>query len=187
MFDGTKLAPYEEADNPNPESVYGKSKLEGELALQDAGCRGICLRTSWVHSEFGANFLPSMRRLFAEQDEVRVVDDQFGVPTTTRFIVEQSLALLNSDIVKKHPTVPLHIVPSGSTSWYGFAAHIHAKIAEAGSEMKCKSVIPISTSDFPQKAKRPRNSTLDNSRLGNLLKREIPSWVSTHDQIYDVV
>ncbi len=187
VFDGAKSAPYEEADNPNPESVYGKSKLAGELAFQDAGCRGICFRTSWVHSDFGDNFLSSMRRLFAEQEEVRVVDDQFGVPTTTRFIVENSLALLRSNIGKKHPAVPLHLVPSGSTSWHGFAEYIHTKMAEAGTDMKCKAVTPISTLDFPQKARRPQNSILDNSRLGALLQRKIPSWASIHNQLYDLV
>ena len=94
VFDGTKTAPYDEADRPNPQSVYGRSKLAGELAFRDTGCRGICLRTSWVHSNFGANFFLTMRRLFTEREEVKVVDDQFGVPTTTRFIAEQSLAIL---------------------------------------------------------------------------------------------
>ena len=184
VFDGTKTAPYNEADNPNPQSVYGRSKLAGELAFRDAGCRGICLRTSWVHSNFGANFFLTMQRLFTECEEVRVVDDQFGVPTTTRFIAEQSLALLDRGVGKEAAMNLLHLVPSGSTSWHAFAAHIHGKMAEAGEEMKCKEVIPIPSSEFPQKARRPKNSILDNGRLSSLLGREIPSWASAHDQLY---
>ena len=140
-----------------------------------------------MHSDFGANFLRSIRRLFADQEEVRVVDDQFGVPTTTQFIAEHSLALLSSDIGKKYSAVPLHLVPSGSTSWHGFAEYIHTKMAEAGTDMKCKAVTPISTSDLLQKARRPQNSILDNGRLGALLKSDIPSWASIHDQLYDLV
>ena len=79
---------------------------------------------------------------------------------------------------------PLHLVPSGSASWHAFAAHIHRKMAEAGEGMKCKAVTPIPSSDFPQKAKRPKNSILDNGRLSSLLGCEIPSWASAHDQIY---
>ena len=184
IFDGTKTAPYDEADDPNPQSVYGRSKLEGELAFQHASCRGICLRTSWVHSNFGANFFLTMRRLFAEWEEVKVVDDQFGVPTTTRFIAEQSLAILDRCTGEEAAMPPLHLVPSGYASWHAFAAHIHGKMAEAGEEMKCKAVTPIPSSDFPQKAKRPKNSILDNGRLSALLEREIPSWALAHDQLY---
>ena len=184
VFDGTETAPYDEADNPNPQSVYGRSKLAGELAFRDAGCRGICLRTSWVHSNFGANFFLTMRRLFTELEEVRVVDDQFGVPTTTRFIAEQSLGLLDRGMAGKAAMNPLHLVPSGSASWHAFAAHIHGKLAAAGEEMKCKAVTPIPSSEFPQKASRPKNSILDNGRLGALLGREVPSWASAHDQLY---
>ena len=184
VFDGTKTAPYNEADNPKPQSVYGRSKLAGELAFRDAGCRGICLRTSWVHSNFGANFFLTMRRLFAEREEIRVVDDQFGVPTTTRFIAEQSLAILDRALEGEATMSPLHLVPSGSASWHAFASHIHGKMAAAGEEMKCKEVTPIPSSDFPQKAKRPKNSILDNGSLISLLGREIPSWASAHEQLY---
>ena len=137
-----------------------------------------------VHSNFGANFFLTMRHLFAEREEVKVVDDQFGVPTTTRFIAEQSLALLDRGMAGKAAMNPLHLVPSGSASWHAFASHIHGKMAEAGEEMKCKAVTPIPSSDFRQKAKRPQNSILDNARLSSLLGREIPSWASAHDQLY---
>ncbi len=184
VFDGTKKDPYNEADNPNPQSVYGQSKLMGELAFRDAGCRGICLRTSWVHSNFGTNFFFTMRRLFAEREEVKVVDDQFGVPTTTRFIAEQSLALLDRDISGEAATNLLHLVPSGSTSWHAFATHIHSRLAAAGEEMKCKAVTPIPSSAFLQKAQRPKNSILENDRLSAVIGYEIPSWASAHDQLY---
>ena len=184
VFDGTKTTPYEETDSTNPQSVYGRSKLAGELAFQDSGCRGLCLRISWVHSNFGANFFLTMRRLFAEREEVKVVDDQFGVPTTTRFIAAQSLALLDRGIIGKRKESPLHLVPSGSASWHAFATHIHRKLAAAGEEMKCKAVTPIPSSDFPQKARRPKNSILDNGRLGALLGREISLWAPAHDLLY---
>lgn len=184
VFDGETFDAYSETSTPNPRSAYGKSKLAGETAFKKANCRGYCLRTSWVHSKFGTNFYLTMQKLFSEREEVRIINDQFGVPTTTEFIVKQSLYLLDSGIAKNARADVLHLAPHGSTSWYGFGSYIHKKTKLLKGNIKCQSVIPILSSDYPQKAKRPKNSILSNKKLIGMIGQDTPSWNSIHDQLY---
>ena len=164
VFDGTKALPYAEDDVPNPISTYGKTKLAGERAVQASGCRHLILRTSWVYGPRGRNFYRAIAAKAAAGERLRVVDDQRGVPTTSRFLAEETLALLRKDAGGM-----LHVVPSGETTWHGFAREIvrHSVEVEA-----------IKTSQFPTAARRPANSVLDNRRAAAILGRPLRDWQS---------
>lgn len=168
VFDGAKPSPYVEEDAPNPLGEYGKSKLAGEEAIRRSGCRHLILRTSWVYGPRGRNFFLTIRRKAAEGHDLRVVDDQRGVPTTSRFLAEETVALL-----KKEASGVLHLVPSGATTWYGFAREI----------VKDKvRVDPIKTGEFPTAARRPANSVLDNHKAAALLGRPLADWRALLEQ-----
>jgi dTDP-4-dehydrorhamnose reductase len=160
VFDGTKATPYVEDDAPNPLNIYGASKLAGERAIAATGCRHLILRTSWVYGPRGANFMLTMLRLARERPELRVVDDQVGVPTSSLEIARATTAAL-----ARVPQAPglsglYHLAARGETTWCGFARAILAKAGVA------TPVVPIRTEDYPTAARRPRNSRLDCARLG---------------------
>jgi dTDP-4-dehydrorhamnose reductase len=154
VFDGAKSGPYTEADAPHPLNVYGASKLAGEQAIAASGCRYLILRTSWVYGPHGSNFMLTMLRAARERPELRVVDDQYGAPTSSAAIARATARLLAA-----RPEGLYHMTAAGRTSWYGFAKAI---LARAGIGTP---IIPISTEQYPTAARRPRNSVLDNSRL----------------------
>jgi dTDP-4-dehydrorhamnose reductase len=159
VFDGQKATPYVEEDEPRPLSAYGESKLEGERRIRASGCRHLILRTSWVYAPRGRNFFLTMK---SARQPLRVVDDQRGVPTSSRFLAEYTLLLL-----KKNFEGLLHLVPSGATTWYGFARAILG--AKAG-------ITPIRSSEYPSAARRPANSVLDNRKAAALLGAALPDW-----------
>jgi len=162
VFDGAKGAPYVETDIPAPLGEYGRSKLEGERRVLAAGGRDVVLRTSWMYGPRGQNFLLTMLRLFEERDEVRVVDDQVGAPTTAGYLAEATLR-----VVEAQPPLSAcglyHLTAGGVTSWYGFAARILE--LDRRPSKKCARVVPIRTSDYPTAARRPAWSVLDCRRF----------------------
>lgn len=184
VFDGTKSGAYLEEDKPNPQSAYGRSKLLGEELFLSSGVRGICLRTSWVHSNYGNNFHLTMRKLMAEREELSVVDNQFGVPTTCDFIAQNTLKLINENKLEDEGPKIVHCVPSGSTNWFKFALNILKNLKKRNVEIRCKCIKPISSEDYPQKANRPKNSVLANSFLSGLLALEIEHWSDEHEKLY---
>ncbi len=161
VFDGTASQPYDESAAPHPLSVYGASKLAGEQAIGAAGGRHIILRTGWVYGPTGANFLLTMRRLMRERDEVRVVNDQFGAPTSAAFLAEATLAVLRA---KQAPTGTYHVAAGGRTTWFGFAERIQVLLSERES-LRCTRVVPIATAEYPTPARRPRWSVLDTTKF----------------------
>ena len=165
VFDGTKAAPYTEDDEPNPLSAYGRSKLEGERAIQASGCRHLILRTSWVYAGRGHNFLFTMLRLGAERPELRVVDDQRGAPTWARDIATATVTLLADP-----PNGLYHLTAAGETTWYGFACEImrHAGLTPV--------VHRIRSDEYPTAARRPANSVLDNGRIRSVAPVAMPAW-----------
>jgi dTDP-4-dehydrorhamnose reductase len=165
VFDGTKVGAYVEDDEPNPLSVYGRSKLVGERAIRDSGCRHLILRTSWVYGPRGKNFFLTIARKASTGERLRVVADQRGVPTTSAFLAEKTVALL-----AKGASGPLHLVPGGETTWYEFAREI-VRLTASRSEVQ-----PIKTSEFPTAARRPANSVLDNRKAAALLGTPMPDW-----------
>mgnify|MGYP003499310813 CR=1 FL=1 len=164
VFDGMKAGLYNESDMPNPLGVYGRSKLAGEQAITDVQGQHLILRTSWIYSTHGRNFLLTMQRLLQENPEVRVVADQFGAPTWAGTIANSTLSLIKrwqSGDVAAWGTY--HLTAQGQTSWFGFAQAIVEALRQQGKP--CAKLLPILSSDYPTPATRPLNSCLDCSRL----------------------
>jgi dTDP-4-dehydrorhamnose reductase len=183
VFDGSGERPWREEDECRPLSSYGRSKWEGEKAIQASGAPQLIIRTSWVYAAQGTNFLRTMNRLARERDELRVVADQFGAPTSASTIAETvamilarsaSAAQLAKDFGAAHGL--LHLTNSGSTSWHGFASAIVEGLQARGQPVKAGGVHAVTTKDFPTKAVRPANSRLDLSRLRQVFGVTTPPW-----------
>lgn len=152
VFDGTKTSPYTPEDTPNPQTVYGKTKLGGEEAVKKYCKKYYIARTSWLYGHYGKNFVETMISL-ASKDEIKVVDDQIGCPTWTVELANGLLKLLSM------PYGTYHVCGSGQTSWYGFAKEIF-------SQMKLSvNLHPCTTEEYPRPAKRPKYSVMDNGKL----------------------
>jgi dTDP-4-dehydrorhamnose reductase len=175
VFDGTKDAPYVESDPVNPRSVYGRSKLEGELAVAAANRRHIVLRTSWVYAPFGANFVRTMLRLAAERDQLRVVEDQIGCPTYAPDIASATIAIakkiINGGWNPKFAGAT-HLAGPNALTWYAFANDIVRGAALRGG--RAVPVSPIATSDYPTPAVRPANSRLSTAKLASVFDVRLP-------------
>ena len=166
VFDGTKPSPYMPTDKPNPLSVYGTTKLRGEQAVL-ANCKqSIIIRTSWLYSGFGNNFVKTMRRLGSEKDEIGVVFDQVGSPCYATDLAKVVMMLL----CKEFNGQIFHFSNEGVCSWYDFA-----RKAMLLSDLKCK-VRPITTTEYPTAATRPQFSLLDKSDIKTFLSIDIPHW-----------
>jgi dTDP-4-dehydrorhamnose reductase len=166
VFDGDKSEPYTEADAPNPINAYGRTKLEGERAIEASGCRHLTLRTSWVYGTHGQNFLLTMLRLARERRELRIVEDQIGAPTWCREIAQATAALLARPELAVPGRAGLYHLSAGSwTSWFGFAQAIFASRELARLRVDPPALEAIPASAYPTPARRPRNSRLDCSRL----------------------
>lgn len=166
IFDGEKRSPYVEDDPPNPINVYGRTKLEGEKRITASGCRHLILRTSWVYAPRGKNFFLTIAKKARAGEALRVVGDQHGVPTESKFLSEMTVALLQGGAEGT-----FHIVPSGATTWHGFAAQIAKRLASKG------PLEAIASSAYPTPARRPRYSVLDCAKLSARLGRP-PEWQS---------
>ena len=175
VFDGSKPAPYTEDDLPNPLGVYGQSKLAGEQAIMAVGGEHLILRTSWVYSSHGKNFLLTMQRLLQEKPHMRIVADQIGAPTwagtianSTRALIERWQAGLAGD------WGVYHLTAKGETSWFGFAQAIGEQLRAEGKA--CAELEAIPSSAYPTPAKRPLNSRLDCNRLQQQWQVGQPQW-----------
>ncbi len=170
VFDGTSPEPYTEESPAAPQSVYGRTKLAGEEAIRASGCKHLILRTSWLYSEYGHNFLKTMLRLTAERERLNVVFDQTGTPTYAG-----DLALAIFSIVEKGLYAgnegTYHFSDEGACSWYDFAVEIAAAVGHD----KCR-IEPCRTDDYPTAARRPAYSVLDKSKLKRTFGIEIPHW-----------
>ena len=175
VFDGRKAALYTEDDATNPLGVYGKSKLAGELAIAASGAQHLILRTSWVYSTHGKNFLLTMQRLLQERSELRVVADQIGAPTWAGTIAQSTRALIErwqSGDAAAWGTY--HLTASGETSWFGFTQAIAGHLTAQGKA--CATLEPIPASAYPTPAARPQNSRLDCSKLAREWGVAQPDW-----------
>ena len=173
VFDGQGSRPYREDDQTAPLGVYGASKLAGEDAIRAAGGRHLILRTAWVYGQHGHNFMKTMLRLGADRDELRVVADQVGTPTPAALIADVTAELLG---LRDAPSGTFHLTPRGETSWHGFAEAILEEALARGLIPRAPKVIPIATSDYPTRARRPGYSRLDIGRLEQVLGRALPEW-----------
>lgn len=164
VFDGSKDGPWTESDMPNPLGVYGSSKLAGEQAIEKAGGQYLILRTSWVYSLTGRNFLLTMQRLLQEREKLTIVADQIGAPTWAGAIAQSTRQLIERWRDGKPGAWGVyHLTAAGDTSWFGFAQAIGQQLIKAGKP--CATLEPIPSSAYPTPAKRPLNSRLDCSRL----------------------
>ena len=177
VFDGTKRAPYVESDPTGPASAYGRSKLAGEQAVAAACRRHVILRTAWVYSPFGNNFVKTMLRLAATRPELGVVDDQIGCPTYAPHLAQAILditAVVVGQGAVRQPWGVYHAAGSGETTWCGFAREIFKQSAERGGP--AASVKAIGTADYPTPARRPANSRLDCGKLETAFGVRMPDW-----------
>jgi len=167
VFDGKETRPYREDDPTHPVSVYGRSKLEGEIALQHICPDAVVIRTAWLYSEYGANFVKTMLRLGKEREEIQVVCDQTGSPTYA-----EDLALAMMSVVEHPQYLPgiYHFTGEGICSWYDFAV----KIMELAG-LNCQ-VHPIQTHEYPTRAIRPAFSVLDKGKITTTFDLQIPHW-----------
>lgn len=170
VFDGAKRSPYLESDRPAPLNAYGRSKLAGEQAIASSGCRYLLLRSSWVYAPRGRNFFVTIARKAATGEALRVVADQQGVPTESRFIAETTGALL-----ERRVEGTIHVVPVGSTSWHGFAAAIVQRLGLS------VAVQAVSAAEYASATPRPAYSVLSHEKLASLLGTP-PGWESLLDR-----
>lgn len=175
VFDGSKPAPYTEADTPNPLGVYGQSKLAGEQAIAAVGGEHLILRTSWVYSSHGKNFLLTMQRLLQEKPQMRIVADQIGAPTWAGSIASSTRTLIERWQAGEPGEWGIyHLTAGGETSWFGFAQAIGEHLRQQGKA--CADLEPIPSSAYPTPAKRPLNSRLDCTRLQQQWHVSQPHW-----------
>ena len=175
VFDGSKPAPYRGDDAPNPLGVYGMSKLAGEQAIAAVGGQYLILRTSWVYSSHGKNFLLTMQRLLQEKPHMRIVAAQIGAPTWAGTIADSTRALIERwQAGQAGEWGVYHLTAQGETSWFGFAQAIGEQLLADG--MACAALEGIPASEYPTPAKRPLNSRLDCSRLQQQWQVSQPQW-----------
>ncbi|MDD2059379.1 dTDP-4-dehydrorhamnose reductase [Pseudomonas sp. GD03860] len=175
VFDGNKATPYTEDDLPHPLNVYGRSKLAGEQAIKAAAGQHLIVRTSWVYSLHGRNFLLTLQRLLQEKPQLRIVADQIGAPTWADTIAQSTRALIERwQAGKAGPWGTYHLTAQGETSWFGFAQAIAEHLRAQG--LPCAELLPIPSSDYPTAASRPLNSRLDCSRLQREWQVSQPHW-----------
>ncbi|MGY0634021.1 dTDP-4-dehydrorhamnose reductase [Luteimonas sp. A478] len=173
VFPGDSSRPWREDDPTAPLGVYGSSKLAGEEAIRDSGCRHLIFRTAWVYGSRGHNFLRSMLRLGAERQELRVVADQFGSPTPAAWIA-QATALVLTRRGEKSGT--WNLVAGGETSWHGFAEAIFEAAVQSGMLERAPSTLPITSAEYPTPARRPAYSRLDTGKLARDFGIQLPDW-----------
>ena len=177
VFDGAGDAPRNENAPTAPLNAYGRSKLAGERAIAEVGCKHLIFRTSWVYDAYGKNFLNTMLKLGSEREELRVVADQIGAPTYARHIAQASLdALHHAMKMDIFPSGIYHLCNAGKTSWHGFAEAIFASAKKRKMRIKVERILPIPASDYPTPAARPHNSRLDCSKLRDVLGVTLPDW-----------
>ncbi len=191
VFDGTKPGAYAEDDATNPLSVYGSSKLDGDLAVAAAGGAYTILRVSWVFNATGRNFAKTILRLAAERDELTIVADQFGAPTSANLIARTSVAMIERYLAapSAFPSGLYNLAPGGRTSWHGYAQELVREARAAGLALRADEsrIKPIATTDYPTPAKRPINSSLDTAKLRRTFGVELPEWQADVRQLVNDV
>ena len=172
VFDGEKGEPYRESDETRPLNIYGESKLQGEMAIQNIVEQHIILRTSWIYSLRGSNFLTTMLRLFKEKDEISVVNDQIGAPTWSRMVAEVTAIIMSQLHQKENGWGLYHLSASGESSWY----HFVKEIKRVEDEKRKFSINAISSEQYVTAAIRPKNSLLNSRKLSQQWNVKLPGW-----------
>jgi dTDP-4-dehydrorhamnose reductase len=181
VFDGSRRSPYREDDPPAPLNEYGRSKLAGERAIAQSGCRHLILRTSWVYGPRGRNFLLTMLSLAREREEIRVVDDQRGAPTSSLFLAGATARALAAIPREGVASGIYHLTAAGQTTWAGFARAIFERAARRPG-FRAPRVVPIPTSGYPAPARRPAYSVLSNRKFTSAFGFAPSAWESQLDE-----
>jgi len=181
VFAGSGQRPWREDDSPHPLSAYGASKLAGENQIRAAGGAVLIVRTSWIYAAAGRNFLRTIARLARERQELRIVADQIGAPTSAALLADAVARMLADGIESFRARCVqsgglVHVAASGETSWHGFACAIVDGLKDRGIALAVKQVAPIRSNEYPTKAQRPHNSRLDVTRLHNVFGVTPPPW-----------
>ena len=189
VFDGDKIEPYLPSDKPNPLSIYGQTKLEGEQAIRASGCKHLIFRTSWVYSVHGENFIKTILRLATERNELRVVHDQHGSPTSAELIADVTSLALSGYKQGLIANGTYHLTARGGTSWYDLACRTIDRAITNGwnSKLSGEQVEAIPTVAFPTAATRPSNSLMDSSDLEKALELQLPDWTLHVDRVIDQI
>ncbi len=176
VFDGTKSAPYSETDVPNPQSIYGATKLAGEEAIRSVDGKHLILRTSWVYGVHGGNFVKTILRLAKERNELRIVADQYGAPTWARLLADSTVKVMQRFTDEQSGVY--HLTSSGRTNWHQFAQAIIqlARQYDTALANKPLAIQPIATHEYPVPAKRPANSSLCTDKIKQAFGLELPRW-----------
>ena len=181
VFDGAGERPWCEDDVPQPLSVYGETKLAGDTEVAAAGGSSLIVRTSWIYADKGKNFVRTITKLAQGRSELRVVSDQIGAPTSAAIIADFVTGLVSMDrhssrirFAEAHDLVNLTSV--GETSWYHFALAVIQGLKSRGANLQVESVVPVSTAEYPTKARRPQNSRLNLGRLRQVFGFAPLSW-----------
>ncbi len=185
VFHGHGQRPWAEDDPTGPLNVYGQTKLEGEQAIVQAGCRHLILRTSWVYAARGGNFARTMLRLARQQPRLTVIDDQWGAPTGAELIADVSAHAIVQLRARPDKAGIYHLAAAGETNWFSYAKHViaQAQSAQAAIEYAVKDILPIPSSAYPVAATRPHNSRLDTRKLRTAFDLHLPPWQAGVDRM----
>lgn len=187
VFDGLKADAYRETDAAAPLNEYGRSKLAGEEAIRASGCRALILRTSWVYGAHGRNFVKTVLRLARERDELRVVDDQHGAPTSAELIADVTALALAAYGRQQLDEGLYHLSAAGRASWHDLARRTVERARRNGAPLRLRPerIRAVATEDYPLPAPRPRNSLLDTGLLSGALGLDLPDWTAHLDRTVD--
>ena len=180
VFDGAQHTPYLETDKPNPIGIYGKTKLAGEVAVQNSCERSYIFRTAWVYGAYGHNnFVKTMLRLGHERPEVKVVMDQIGTPTSASCLASRITKFVTC-LKHSYQTPPesgiYHLTACGAASWYDFAVAIFEEARDLGFPLQTQRIVPITTAEYPTTVRRPAYSILSNQKLNSILGPSLGHW-----------
>lgn len=177
VFDGFNDNPWKEEDHPRPINAYGRSKREGEQAIEEIGGDYIILRTSWVYSYIGKNFVNTMARLGKEKTFLKIVQDQHGAPTYAPDLAFATIAILHQAMnMDSFPAGIYHLCNEGETNWHEFANTIFDQLKNEGEKLAIETVAPIDTTDYPTPAARPLNSRLNCTKVKETFGITMPDW-----------
>lgn len=176
VFDGSNEKPWQETDVSRPINVYGKSKLSGDEAIMATGCNYLILRTSWVYARRGHNFIKTIVKLIQEREQLKVIDDQIGAPTSAELIADVTAFALAQVLKDKEKCGLYHLAANGMTSWYEYAQFILERAKTSPLPIIVKAFQPISSLEYGAKAPRPLNSRLNTQKLCSTFALTLPAW-----------
>ncbi|MEA5098597.1 MAG: dTDP-4-dehydrorhamnose reductase [Burkholderiaceae bacterium] len=185
VFDGNRTAAYRELDATQPLNAYGRTKLAGEQAVQQGGCHALTLRTSWVFAAHGQNFIRTILGLAKEREQIDVVSDQIGAPTSAELIADVTALAIAAYHADALPEGLYHLTASGSTSWYGLACYVVQQARAHGAPLKLDlpGIRAVTSENYRSAARRPRNSRLDCGKLSEKLGIRLPHWKAHVDRM----